>query len=62
MNPDKILTPLPDAEMLLEGFDNLMPFRVQECFVNWRASRSLAVPVAQSADRWGEPCSSPLLP
>ena len=30
MNPDKILTPLPDAEMLLEGFDNLMPFRVQE--------------------------------
>jgi IS1 family transposase len=30
MKPDQFLTPLPDAEMLLEGFDNLMPFRVQE--------------------------------
>ena len=30
MNRDQIPRPLPDAELLLEGFDNLMPFRVQE--------------------------------
>jgi CheY-like chemotaxis protein len=30
MNRDQFPKPLPDAELLLEGFDNLMPFRVQE--------------------------------
>ncbi|MFI5097326.1 MAG: histidine kinase, partial [Candidatus Acidiferrales bacterium] len=30
MNPDQSPKPIPDAELLLEGFDNLMPFRVQE--------------------------------
>ena len=30
MNRDQTPRPLPDAELLLEGFDNLMPFRVQE--------------------------------
>ena len=30
MNREQFPKPLPDAELLLEGFDNLMPFRVQE--------------------------------
>ncbi|HKI13185.1 MAG TPA: PEP/pyruvate-binding domain-containing protein [Candidatus Acidoferrum sp.] len=30
MKRDQTPRPLPDAELLLEGFDNLMPFRVQE--------------------------------